>query len=196
MRSVVGEWIINIAVIAILGALVNIILPNSSFRRYTGFIFGLVILVMFLQPIFQILDQAQTFDGTVFRNALAMNASAAAFQSSQLEEKQKQQLEAVVKANLEQSLAYQLKRDAGLETASVVVTFRRERGETDLSSIERIQVTAAPKEQPVFIEPIIIGSGRDEKNRQALASDKVKEIKGILSELCQLEEHKIFVNGK
>jgi stage III sporulation protein AF len=196
MRSVVGEWITNIVVIAILGALVDMILPNSSFRKYTGFIFGLVILVMFLQPILKFLDQAQNFDGSVFRNALALNTQTAAFQGSQLEEKQKQQLENLFKKNLERDLAFQLKEAAGLESASVIVTFCKERGETDLSSIERIDVTADTKEQAVFIKPIIIGTGQDSKTGPAMDSERTAEIKGILSNLCELDEDKILVNGK
>lgn len=196
MKAVISEWLVQIVVIAILGVLVDIILPNSSFRKYTGFIFGMFILVMFLQPVLQFLDQAQSFQNLVYRNTLTTGTNVTSFQSSRLEERQRQQLEAVFRESLEKDLAYQLKREADLETVSVAITFRQERGQTDFSLIERIDVTAEPKEQVVFIEPVKIGARQNDSRQRTMAVDKIGKIKGILSDLCQLEEQKIYVNGK
>jgi stage III sporulation protein AF len=196
MKEAIGEWITNIAVIAVLGALVDIILPNSSFRKYTEFLFGLVILVMFLQPILQFMNSEQNFVATVFHNALAQNAEATAFQSSRVEEGQKQWLEGMFKESLEKDLAFQLEKATGLENISVAVTFHEEKGETDLSDMERIDVSAAWKDPAVLIEPVAVGIGKGSEKQPAIDTERISEIKKILSDRYELEEDKIFVNGK
>ena len=112
MQAAVREWITNITMIAILGALVDIILPGSSFRKYTKFLFGLVILILFLRPITRLLDPAYDFESEIFRNALVQNTEATAFQSSRMEEEQKQRLEQLLRdfdlTDLKDQRGYQL----------------------------------------------------------------------------------------
>ena len=196
MQAAVREWITNITMIAILGALVDIILPGSSFRKYTKFLFGLVILILFLRPITRLLDPAYDFESEIFRNALVQNTEATAFQSSRMEEEQKQRLENNFRENLEKELAFQLERTAGLENASVAITFRKAEGETDLSTMERIDISVAWKDQATFVEPVAIGSGKDPANQPVGDAEKSSEVKEFVSELYGMEKDRIFVNGK
>jgi len=100
MRSLVGEWISNLAMLAILAALVDMILPNGNLRKYTGFIFGLVILVMFINPLLHITNQAEQFNNSVSRNIIAQSTETAVFQSSQTEKGQRERIEQVFRESL------------------------------------------------------------------------------------------------
>ncbi len=195
MKAAVGEWITNLTVIAILGALVDILLPNSSFRKYSSFIFGLVILIMFLQPVLKLMGQTQNFDASIYQNKATQNAETASFQSSQLAKGQKQQLEKVVQKNLEKDLAIQVKNATDWDPVSVQITFSRNNGENDLSKLERIDVSAVRKGQAVSINPVAIGTDEESGNPQMnVDAEGVSEIKQFLSERYGIEKDRIYVN--
>ena len=195
MKAAVGEWITNLTVIAILGALVDILLPNSSFRKYSSFIFGLVILIMFLQPVLKLMGQTQNFDASIYQNKATQNAETAYFQSSQLAKGQKQQLEKVVQKNLEKDLAIQVKNATDWDPVSVQITFSRNNGENDLSKLERIDVSAVRKGQAVSINPVAIGTDEESGNPQMnVDAEGVSEIKQFLSERYGIEKDRIYVN--
>lgn len=44
------QYILNIAVYVILTGFVSIILPDNSFRRYTGLIMGIILVRIVLEP--------------------------------------------------------------------------------------------------------------------------------------------------
>jgi len=197
MKALVGEWISNLAIIAILAALVDMILPNGSLRKYTGFIFGLVILVMFLSPLLNLKDQAMQFNSSVFRNMLAQSTEAAIYQSSQTEKSQKEKIEQMLKANLEKELALSLNYKAGIKDADVKIYFGKHKGETDLSSIERIEIFADFNDRPITIDTIVINAG-DEHNTAAGSNEdrKISEIREYISSLYGINESHIYINRK
>ncbi len=45
------QYVLNIAVYVILTGFVSIILPNNSFRRYTGLIMGIILVRIVLEPL-------------------------------------------------------------------------------------------------------------------------------------------------
>ena len=193
MKVAVGEWITNLTVIAILGALVDILLPNSSFRKYSSFLFGLVILILFLQPVLKLMGQTQDFDASIYQKTATQNAETVSFQSSQLEKGQKQQLEKVVQKNLEKDLAVQLENETDWEPVSVQITFSSNNGETDLSQLDRIDVSAVQKGQTVSVDPVVIGTDEESGNPQ-MDAEGVSEIKQFLSERYGIEKDRIYVN--
>ena len=172
----------------------DILLPNSSFRKYSSFLFGLVILIMFLQPVLKLMGQTQDFDAFIYQRAATQNAETASFQSSQLEKGQKQQLEKVYQKNLEKDMADQLESATDWDPVSVQVTFSGTRGEPDLSQLERIDVSAEQKGQTVSIDPVTIETGKESGNLQKDA-EGVPEIKRLLSERYGIEKDRVYVNG-
>lgn len=46
----ITQYILNIAVYVILTGFVSIILPDNSFRRYTGLIMGIILVRIVLEP--------------------------------------------------------------------------------------------------------------------------------------------------
>lgn len=198
MQWVIKDWITNLTVIAILGALVDIILPNGSFRKYTGFIFGLVLLVMILQPLLQVVGQFQEVGKTILQNSLVLDVEAITYQSNYLEDTQKQQLENTFKKNLESSITSQLDRTVGLANISTSITFKQNKSGVDLTAIEKLEIQADSTDRSVYIEPIEINpdSNTAPRSQKRLDKDKVLEIKKYISELYELQEDIIFVNGE
>ena len=70
MKTVVKEWISNLTVISIMAVLVNLILPNGNMRKYVDFIFGLIILVMLLNPLLQMSGKLSRLETAIFKMQL------------------------------------------------------------------------------------------------------------------------------
>lgn len=51
MLATVGTWVKSLLVVALLGNVVELVLPDGSFRRYAGLIVGLVLLAAILAPL-------------------------------------------------------------------------------------------------------------------------------------------------
>lgn len=101
MKTVVKEWISNLTVISIMAVLVNLILPNGNMRKYVDFIFGLIILVMLLNPLLQMSGKLSRLETAIFQNAAENLSNSAAYISSQTDSKQKENLRRFLKTNLE-----------------------------------------------------------------------------------------------
>ncbi|MGI6141304.1 MAG: stage III sporulation protein AF [Caldicoprobacterales bacterium] len=194
MKSIVGEWVANLAVIAILAALVDMVLPNGSMRKYTDFLFGLVILAMFLHPFLLMVGQSSDLETVIFQNSTDQLSKSAAYLSSLTEKSQKENLEHYIKTNLEKDLALELEHKTGLDIDNVSIIFGRLDGEVDYSSVQRIDVYTSLKAQQVQIGPVVINSEDESYNSEdAVLKEVTLKIKEIVSVLYDIEPELVFV---
>ena len=161
MREIVGVWISNLAVIAILAALVDMVLPNGSFRKYTSFVFGLVILVLFLQPLLKLTGQLPNLEKEVFQGSLIQQRDMLFLQKEQITETHQKQLEQTFRRNLEEELALELKHKLDLKAPQVSIVFGTRDGETDYANIASIEITSSEGSISTSIQPVTIGVGKD-----------------------------------
>ncbi|NLB42514.1 MAG: stage III sporulation protein AF [Clostridiales bacterium] len=204
MKALVGEWISNLAIISILAALVDMVLPNGNLRKYTSFLFGLVILIMFLQPLLQLMGQEPKLQYEVFQNSIKQQSQSTTWQKERLEKNQQLRLEQMMQDNLERELALELKYKTGLDNLKVAINFGQKNGETDFSDIQRVDVTALSKAQSSIIETVSIEIGESlnekDKNRDessnSSSTDMEVDLKEHISKLYNIEPSLIYINGK
>lgn len=204
MKTLVGEWISNLALITILAAMIDMVLPNGNLRKYTGFLFGLVILIMFLQPLLQWIGQEPTLQYDVFQSSVKIQNQIAAWQKERIEINQQKRLEQMIQENLDKELALELKYKTGLDNLEVSIHFGQKNGKTDFSDIQRIDVTALTKSQSSLIEAVRIkvgkSSGENGKNFSEgdylVNMDMELDLKKHISKLYNIEPGLIYINGK
>ncbi|MDD2503881.1 MAG: stage III sporulation protein AF [Clostridia bacterium] len=200
MKTMVGEWISNLAVIAILAALVDMVLPNGNLRKYTSFLFGLVILVMFLQPIFYWIGQEPKLEYEVFKNSFNQQTQNTSWQKELIEEKFESRLEEMMKETLEKELTLELKYKTGMDDLLVGIKFGQNNRKTDYSQIQRIDITAPFKDSLTQIDGISIGIGKNhakaENDTGSSSTDMIKELRQHISKLYNIEPGIIYINGK
>lgn len=203
MKALVGEWISNLAIISILAALVDMVLPNGNLRKYTGFLFGLIILIMFLQPLLQLMGQQPDLQYEIFQNSIQQQSQSTAWQKERIEENQQIRLEKMMQENLEKELAFELKYKSGLDNLDVDIKFGQKNGEVDFSHIQRVDITSSSKAQSSIIETVRIEVGesnRQEKNidenSSLTSTDMELDLKEHISKLYNIESSLIYINGK
>lgn len=199
MQLIIRNWIINLTIIAILGALVDIILPNGSFRKYTSFIFGLIILVMIIQPLLQLFGQTHNITKNIIRDTLSIDLINVNHQANNFEDQQKQQLVDVFKRNLERTIASLLDRDMGLKNTDVTIAFNKNVTGMELSSISEMDIyTEEAHFTAVYIKPIDINISNKIKtsNQKVLEQNRVDEIKAYILEAYKVPIERIRIHNR
>ena len=59
MLDSIKSLVSNLSVIVIIGVIVDIIMPKSSYRKYSKFVFGLILVLVILKPIFNIVSSGE-----------------------------------------------------------------------------------------------------------------------------------------
>ncbi len=194
MKSIVADWISNIAIIAILAALVDMILPNGNIRKYTDFLFGLIIIAMFLNPLFLMIGKSENLETTIFQNSADNFFKSATYLSSQSGKNHKENLEHFIKTNLERDLSLQLAYKTGLSIDDVNIIFDRLGGEADYSSIQRIDIHTTLQGQQIQVDSVVINpTSESYDNKESKMNEKKLEIIEIVSELFNIKPERVFV---
>lgn len=204
MKALVGEWISSLAIISILAALVDMVLPNGNLKKYTSFLFGLVILIMFFQPLLQFMGQQPDLQYKIFQNSTKQQSQSTTWQNERIEKGQQLRLEKMIQDNLEKELVLELKYKTGFDDLDVSIKFEEKNGEVDFSRIQRIDITALSKTQSSIVETVRIEIGENfngkEKNiyenSNSSSTDMELDLKEHISSLYNIESSLIYINGE
>ncbi|NLC43963.1 MAG: stage III sporulation protein AF, partial [Clostridiales bacterium] len=203
MKALVGEWISSLAIISILAALVDMVLPNGNLKKYTSFLFGLVILIMFFQPLLQFMGQQPDLQYKIFQNSTKQQSQSTTWQNERIDKGQQLRLEKMIQDNLEKELVLELKYKTGFDDLDVSIKFEEKNGEVDFSRIQRIDITALSKTQSSIVETVRIEIGENFKgkekniyeNSNSNSTDMELDLKEHISSLYNIESSLIYING-
>ncbi|WP_071395718.1 stage III sporulation protein AF [Bacillus tuaregi] len=104
----IKEWVTNIILFVLFAMMIDMLLPNSKFQKYTKMVIGLLLIAIILSPIFKLISQ--DFEATMasipdFGNHEEHNIK-------NLIDSQKTEIQASQDAYILKQMAVQLKKDA------------------------------------------------------------------------------------
>jgi stage III sporulation protein AF len=155
MKELVSHWISNLAVIAILAALVDMVLPDGNFRKYTGFIFGLLILILILQPLLLLVREIPNLDIRVIKNTANHQKQVLSIHELQGKVNKEKELERLLREKLEKKLALELEQRKGIISPKITIMFSKKNGKIDFSNIYKIDINCYVKDEKTLINPIV-----------------------------------------
>lgn len=200
MEGLLKEWITGLTVIAILGVLVDLLLPSGAFRKYTGFIFGLVLLIFVLQPLLNLLGGFNQFEDRLAGNFFQTEMHMAKVHSLALTEVADQQLIEAFQRRLESDIAQQVKRWSESSEVSVAVSFASLDGKPDIARIDRVILTLASKAQGIRVEPIEIAVDAGNKKEtgtqiKAVHTAEERRLLDLLASYLEIPPDKIEIKS-
>ncbi|MBB6454228.1 stage III sporulation protein AF [Salirhabdus euzebyi] len=191
----IQQWVTEIIIFLLIAMIVDLLLPQSTMQKYVKFAVGLILVLIFLQPLFQLFkaDASQ-----IFQNGLAYNEA----QSEEIKnsiEKEKIEIQASQRAYILNQMAVQLKKQAegelindyGVTIQDITFTFPNDSEEVNWEDMEGLHVFLKNADDPrgAEVEDVVIDFNQ-EKPAEELPID---DIKHDLSSLWEISEEQIHL---
>jgi len=198
--EILVHWVTQIIVFLIFAAIIDLLIPANKMRRYIQFVVGLVLLLIFLKPVFYIfdIDITQAIESS-FKQTIQANEK-----SKEMEELikiQKSEIESTQDAYILEEMVVQLKNlaeDPLAEEQITIADIQFNFGKTEAHTFDNLEeiivYLAATNEGEGVVDEI--NEIEINTNEPTLERDELEEIdseliKNILQEVWELDEMKI-----
>lgn len=195
MLDSIKSLVSNLSVIVIIGVIVDIIMPKSSYRKYSKFVFGLILVLVILKPILNIVSSGEDLSNLVLLDGVRIEESLLVKQTEHYKMDQDKQIDKIYKQNLEASIASNLNAAFNLKNTEVNLSFYNDDDRQSSKKIYSIDILTEKQNNTESIEPIIIDLQGQSKSVASLFNDKeIKSIKNFLRELYDIDNELISIN--
>ncbi|MFY9520123.1 MAG: stage III sporulation protein AF [Caldicoprobacterales bacterium] len=195
MLDSIKSLVSNLSVIVIIGVIVDIIMPKSSYRKYSKFVFGLILVLVILKPILNIVSSGEDLSNLVLLDGVRIEESLLVKQTEHYKMDQDKQIDKIYKQNLEASIASNLNAAFNLKNTEVNLSFYNDDDRQSSKRIYSIDILTEKQNNTESIEPIIIDLQGQSKSVASLFNDKeIKSIKNFLRELYNMDNELISIN--
>jgi stage III sporulation protein AF len=199
------QWVSQIIVFILLATIIDLLVPAGSMKKYIKFVVGLVLILIFLQPIFHLFqfDVEQAINNT-FSGIFSENAEAS--EGENLIEIQKSEIQSTTGAYIEEQMVVQLKDIAKAplldkyqaEITAIKFHYVEGASYTDeelLEKLEEVVVYLGDSEAGEgtvnAVEDVVI----DSRNQQSSSNDNVdlEGMQSLLRDIWELSDKKLTV---
>lgn len=183
-------------VIIVFATLIEILMPNSSFKKYIKFILGLLVMTIMLQPIFGILNSEFSLSEGSFKYQNKLDSEYIKKQAENYRDKQSANLTELYKQNLETQIAEQVEREIGDRDVSVTVSIIEDTKSELFGNINSISITIGKQVKAVDkVERVIIGPNekKEEINKVAVGYESLRN---KISAMYDVNKEKVLINTK
>lgn len=198
MNPSIGRWLVNLAVISIMGVLIDLMLPSGSMKRYVRFLISIVLLSAMLKPIFQIFGQLSDFERYTAQAFATMDFANMSYQAKWLEGQQQSEIRKYFVESMESHMEQQIKQFKGYEDVRVDVEMDERFGDgSQLPDSLRVYVDigtpASSRIQPVRIKIDTRDVDTSSSDKTNKPSKEEQEIKALLSSVYGIDQNRIEV---
>lgn len=197
--SYITEWVTQIILFLLLAFVIDLILPTSSLRKYIKMVVGLLLILIFLQPLFHLFDV--DMERFFAREVSRWNNAAQVEEMENLIDDKKKEIQASQRAYILEQMAVQLKKQAkeelvkeyGVEIQNFSFQFQDEQN-MSLETLEQLTVVLSETEKgrdPSSVEEVVIDLDQppnDEENSKA-----TEKVKAFLASTWQIPEEQLII---
>lgn len=142
MDVFIRSWVINIVAIGFLGVIIDLLLSESDFRKFTRFVVGIIMLLAIIRPVLHILNNPPLFDGTIFYNTQAIRVEALREDADEKRTLAQERIMRLFTGNLQDQIEEQVKMLKGYESVEARIEFAEdEQNNPDINAISGIWLT-------------------------------------------------------
>ncbi|PAD36883.1 stage III sporulation protein AF [Terribacillus saccharophilus] len=197
------SWVMQIILFILLAFVLDMVLPDTDIRKYVKLVMGLMLLLLFLKPVFALFQVDSTRAVQEAMEGFAALTDAPSIENS-IEEK-KSEIDSIQRAYIEEQMAVQLKDQANptlqekfhMQITDIAVAFKEGEDEETTEAIDSIQVKVQSTDQELpegEISDVVIDSSRPiAANEQ---TEDMERVKSYLAEIWELEDLPLEVTQK
>ncbi|KGP91923.1 stage III sporulation protein AF [Pontibacillus chungwhensis BH030062] len=196
----ITEWVTQIILFLLLALVTDLLLPASSFRKYIKLVVGLLLILVFLQPVFKLFDIDMDKFFTQEMNRWSDQVEVESMKNS-IEEKKKE-IQASQRAYILEQMAVQLENevkeelmnDHNVEIQNFSFQFKKD-AEVNLEGLKSLTVTmeesSDQKADPDEVEEIVIDLNQQPENQEDKKS--LNAVKSYLSTAWDIPEDQLIL---
>ncbi|GGD21233.1 stage III sporulation protein AF [Pontibacillus salipaludis] len=196
----ITEWVTQIILFLLLALVTDLLLPASSFRKYIKLVVGLLLILVFLQPVFKLFDVNMDQFFTQEMNRWNDQAEVESMKNS-IEEKKKE-IQASQRAYILEQMAVQLENevkeelmnDHNVEIQNFSFQFKKD-AEMNLEGLKSLTVTMKESGDQEAgtdeVEEIVIDLNQQPKNQEDKKS--LNAVKSYLSSAWDIPEDQLIL---
>ena len=196
MIKFLSSWAQGIIVAVIIAALIDLILPNGSSKKYVKVVIGMYILFTIVSPIIKKIggrdaDLNKILDVEKYEQQLAKSDNAI---SQKFEDNNSRNIKDIYVSNLKADISEKLK-EKGYKVATSIIEVKDDENYT----IEKITLEVIKNDQKteknneIVINTIEIGSTEKMKNEKQLTDDEKSEVETYISQTYGIDKKNINI---
>ena len=196
MIEFLSSWAQGIIVAVIIAALIELILPNGSSKKYVKVVIGMYILFTIVSPIIKKIggrdaDLNAILDVEKYEQQLAKSDNAI---SQKFEDNNSRSIKDIYVSNLKADISERLK-EKGYKVATSIIEVKDDENYT----IEKITLEVIKNDQKteknneIVINTIEIGSTEKMKNEKQLTDDEKSEVETYISQTYGIDKKNINI---
>lgn len=163
----IRQWIIQIAYIAVLSIIFELLIPSSSLKKYARVVIGLIIMITIINPIINFIKGDFNFDAMVFKNNYYMNNSDIESLSKEAERQRDMLITKEYKMRLIEQIKSRIQNTYEVEDVNIAVNIVEDINSKDFGKINSIYISfKVPKIKPgksIGINKVSVNSSNSDK---------------------------------
>jgi len=204
MVNILRSWVLNIVTIIVFVTFLEILLPNSSIKKYIKMIVGLLIMLVILSPVLELVNGNIKIENEILKTSAQIEQKSLQANASQLESEQSKQMIAMYKKNIERDIRDRIEHENKLEVLNINLDIDENINSQTFGSIYMLHITLSmdmtlnnnkPKAQSIETVRILVGNSAI-NNTAATNNDNytIKKIKANISGLYGINEENIKIS--
>ncbi len=184
--------------------IIELLLPNSSMKKYINMVVGLLLILIFLQPLFQLFNV--DIDDVMKEAMPILDTTSEEENMKNLIELKKSEIQASQAAYVVEEMAVQMEKQAeeglrekyGVNIQDISLQFK-EKDNIDLENLENIEIVLNQNqdqnqtESQGTVEEVVIDIGEEQLNDENQSTQLTKEVKNYLHDSWQLTNQQITI---
>ena len=205
MINFMREWIINIVIMIVFVAFLEIILPSSNMKRYIQMIIGLLIIIVLINPFIKLITKDINIEREVFAN-IGNSFSYDQNGSTEYIRQQNKQIINIYKQKLEKEISKMILEEGDYDILSLEIDIIENDTQDNYGSISRIEAAIMTSEKDDSqkkyeikidkIQDVVVNTEDNDSSRKIQISENCREIQEKISEYYNISEDKVLVHLK
>ncbi|WP_053219248.1 stage III sporulation protein AF [Virgibacillus senegalensis] len=196
------EWVTQIILFLLLAMVVDLIMPNSSMKKYIKVVVGLILILIFLQPLFRLFQM--DIDTMMAKASLGFNTESREAEMENSIDLKKKEIQASQRAYILEEMAVQMKNEVEerleekYEVGIADISFQfKEGSELSFETLEGVHVLLSKQKMAAGsegdIKEVVIDIGEEQVQEEMPDTGPIKT---FLFEAWELENQTITIDWR
>lgn len=193
--DILNKWIYTIAAVVVFVTFIEILMPNSSLKKYTKLILGLLVMTVILQPVFSLLNGGFSLSNDSFKYQNQLDSFYIKSQADKYDEKKALEITKLYKENLKNQIVQQVKKEIGDIEVDTSVEIVEDINSDTYGQINKIIITIGTRSKSIEkVEKVIVSTREKEEGENAKTTAAGYEsLRNKISSIYDLDINNILI---